>query len=100
MAAAGAVILIGLGAALSEVATQHGSQSQPPTTTVTSVVAPNVLGQREDAAAQELAALGLRVTVTTGPIGAGPSPGTVVTQSPVAGTPLGRGGSVTLEIAG
>ncbi len=97
---AGAVVLIGLGAALSVVVTQHSSRTRPTATTVTSVVTPNVVGLSEVTAAGELGAAGLTEVVTTGPTGPGVPPGTVVAQSPPARSSEATGSSVTLHVVG
>jgi serine/threonine-protein kinase len=61
------------------------------------VAVPNVKGQPRASAEQQLRAAGLKPSVTTTPAGA--PAGTVIRQSPAAGTKIGKGGTVALTVS-
>lgn len=75
--------------------TLAGALSTP--TTGAPQIVPDVRGALAADGAALLRALGFRVATVTGRVG--PSPGTVIAMSPPAGTAVGVGGVVTLEIA-
>ncbi|NJC68787.1 PASTA domain-containing protein [Planosporangium thailandense] len=92
-------------AASSSTATAPASQAPPaaPTTAPTAatpdqIAVPDVVGQSEGAARQQLAAYGLTATVARRVTG-GAAPGTVIATDPGAGTMVAAGSRVTLVVA-
>jgi hypothetical protein len=71
----------------------------PPTTTVVSVTVPNVVGLSTARAYAALQATALRVKVRSVPATIGVPPGSVVRQSPPAGTMVAAGTTVTVTSA-
>jgi hypothetical protein len=70
----------------------------PATTAVAQVPVPDVVGQSEAAAKQQLAAMGLSFTVSRR-AASGVNPGTVTATQPGAGAMVPRGAQVTLIVA-
>ncbi|WP_203935507.1 PASTA domain-containing protein [Planosporangium mesophilum] len=84
-----------------ETASQPESQAESPAPSATAtgrVAVPDVVGQSEAAAREQLTAVGLTYTVTRRPV-AGVSPGTVAATEPAAGTMVSAGSRVTLVVA-
>lgn len=89
-------LVLALGFVLGSFLTSRSTKPTPSTSTVVAIAVPNFVGEALSTAEAETQTLGLSFEITS-TCSTGPSrPGTVLAQSPVAGTSAARGSQVHL----